>query len=78
MDLHASISVIHDCGCDVILAGPRYLEMDGAPAHTAKVVKQWLESNPRVHLLSLPKSSTHEVNPTDGWNASVPASESGD
>lgn len=52
--------------------------MDGAPAHTAKVVKQWLESNPRVHLLSLPKSSTHEVNPTDGWNASVPASESGD
>ncbi len=45
--------------------GPLFLVLDGAPAHTAKVVRKWIEANPRVQVLWLPKYSAHEVNPAD-------------
>ncbi len=45
--------------------GPLYLVMDGAPAHTAKVVGKWLAANPRIQVLRLPKYSAHEVNPAE-------------
>lgn len=45
--------------------GPLYLVMDGAPTHTAKIVKEWLTANPRVQVLRLPKYSAHEVNPAE-------------
>jgi transposase len=45
--------------------GPLYLAMDSAPAHTAKVVRKWLEANSRIQALWLPKYAAHEVNPTE-------------
>jgi transposase len=45
--------------------GPLYLVLDGAPAHTAKIVKKWLAANPRIQALFLPKYSAHEDNPTE-------------
>ncbi|MHB1414707.1 MAG: IS630 family transposase [Chloroflexota bacterium] len=46
-------------------AGPLFLVLDGAPAHTAKVVQKWLAANPRVQVLWLPKYSGHEANPAE-------------
>lgn len=46
-------------------AGPLFLVMDGAPAHTAKKVQAWLKANPRVQVLWLPRYSGHEANPTE-------------
>jgi DDE superfamily endonuclease len=34
--------------------GRLYIALDGAPAHTAKVVQRWAEAHPRVLLLRLP------------------------
>ena len=45
--------------------GPLFLVMDSAPAHTAKVVRRWLEANPRLQALWLPKYSAHEANPAE-------------
>ncbi len=45
--------------------GVLYLALDGAPAHTAKVVQRWLEANPRVKVLWLPKYSAHKHNPVE-------------
>jgi transposase len=45
--------------------GPLFLVLDGAPAHTAKIIERWLEANPRVRLLWLPKYSAHEENPVE-------------
>jgi transposase len=45
--------------------GPLYLVLDGAPTHTAKVVRTWLVAHPRVQLFWLPKYSGHEDNPTE-------------
>jgi transposase len=45
--------------------GPLFLVLDGAPAHTAKVVQKWLAANPRVQVLWLPKYSAHEANPAE-------------
>jgi hypothetical protein len=45
--------------------GPLYLVLDGAPAHTAKVVQKWLTANKRVEVLWLPKYTAHEVNPAE-------------
>ena len=46
-------------------AGPLYLALDQAPAHTAKVVQVWLKSHPHVTLLWLPKDAAHEFNPVE-------------
>ncbi len=45
--------------------GVLYLVFDGAPAHIAKVVYKWLEANPRVVVLWLPKYSAHKHNPVE-------------
>lgn len=45
--------------------GPLFLVMDGSPCHTAKVVKAWLATHPRVQVLWLPKYAAHEVNPVE-------------
>ena len=45
--------------------GPLYLVLDGAPAHTATIIKAWLAANPRVQVLWLPKYSAHEANPAE-------------
>ena len=45
--------------------GTRYLALENAPTHTAKVVQRWLVAHPRVHALWLPKYAAHEVNPVE-------------
>jgi transposase len=45
--------------------GLRYLALDNAPTHTAKVVQRWLAAHPHVQLLWLPKYGAHEVNPAE-------------
>lgn len=45
--------------------GRLYLVLDGAPTHTAKVVKRWLVAHPRVQVLWLPKYAAHDVNPAE-------------
>lgn len=45
--------------------GPLYIALDGAPAHTAKVVARWAERHPRVTLLRLPAYAAHEENPVE-------------
>jgi hypothetical protein len=45
--------------------GPLSLVVDGAPAHTAKVVQAWLAAHPRVRALPLPKDAGHEDNPVE-------------
>jgi len=45
--------------------GPLYLVLDSAPTHTAKVVRRWLATHPRVQVLWLPKYAAHEVNPAE-------------
>ncbi len=50
--------------------GTLYLALDSAPTHTAKVVQRWLEANPRVVVLWLPKYSAHKHNPVERvWGA---------
>jgi transposase len=46
-------------------AGRVYIAMDGAPAHTAKVVQRWAEAHPRVTLLRLPTYAAHDENPVE-------------
>jgi len=45
--------------------GTLYLVLDGAPTHTAKVVRAWLATHPRVQVLWLPKYTGHADNPTE-------------
>ncbi len=45
--------------------GALYMALDSAPTHTAKVVHSWLETNPRVRVLWLPKYSAHKHNPVE-------------
>lgn len=45
--------------------GALFLVLDGAPCHTAKVVRVWLAAHPRVQLLWLPKYAAHEANPVE-------------
>src|SRR5260370_322057 len=45
--------------------GQLYLALDGAPAHTAKVVQRWLAAHPRVIALRLPTYAAHRDNPAD-------------
>lgn len=45
--------------------GPLYLVLDSAPTHTAKVVRRWLATHPRLHVLWLPKYAAHEHNPVE-------------
>jgi hypothetical protein len=45
--------------------GTLYLALDNAPTHTAKVVRSWLATHPRVQALWLPKYGAHEVNPAE-------------
>jgi transposase len=45
--------------------GILYLALDGAPAHTAKVVERWLAAHPRVTLLRLPTYAAHRDNPAE-------------
>ncbi len=45
--------------------GVLYLALDSAPTHTAKVVQRWLEANPRVRVLWLPKYAAHKHNPVE-------------
>jgi transposase len=45
--------------------GPLYLALDGAPAHTAKIVERWLDAHPRVSILRLPTSAAHQENPVE-------------
>jgi transposase len=42
-----------------------YLALDGAPAHTAKVVQRWLAAHPRVSVLRLPTYAAHHENPVE-------------
>lgn len=44
---------------------PLALVLDGAPTHTAKVVRRWLLAHPDVQVLWLPKYTAHEVNPVE-------------
>lgn len=44
---------------------PMYLVLDNASIHHAKLVQQWLEEHPRVHLLFLPAYSGHRYNPIE-------------
>src|SRR5260370_8812680 len=46
-------------------AGRLYLALDGASAHTAKVVERWLAAHPRVILLRLPTYAAHQENPVE-------------
>jgi transposase len=45
--------------------GRVYIALDGAPAHTAKVVQRWAEAHPRVTLLRLPTYAAHDENPVE-------------
>jgi transposase len=45
--------------------GRLYIAMDGAPAHTAKVVQRWAAAHPRVTLLRLPTYAAHDENPVE-------------
>ena len=45
--------------------GPLYLVLDGAPTHTAKVVRTWLTAHPQVQVLWLPTDAGHEDNPAE-------------
>ncbi len=45
--------------------GQLYLALDGAPAHTAKVVQRWLAAQPRVIALRLPTYAAHRDNPAE-------------
>src|SRR5260221_243095 len=45
--------------------GVLYLALDGAPAHTAKVVERWLSTHPRVIALRLPTYAAHRDNPAE-------------
>jgi transposase len=45
--------------------GALYLVLDGAPAHTAKVVAKWLAAHPRVRVLWLPTYAGHDDNPAE-------------
>ncbi len=45
--------------------GTLYLVVDGAPTHTAKVVREWRAAHPRVQVLWLPKYAGHEDNPAE-------------
>ena len=45
--------------------GRLYLALDGAPAHTAKVVERWLAAHPRVIALRLPTYAAHRDNPAE-------------
>jgi hypothetical protein len=42
--------------------GRLYIALDGAPAHTAKVVQRWADAHPRVTLLRLPTYAAHDEN----------------
>jgi transposase len=44
---------------------PTYLVLDNASIHHAKLVQEWLEEHPRVHLLFLPAYSGHRYNPIE-------------
>ena len=44
---------------------PMYLVLDNASIHTAKLVQEWLQEHPRVHLLFLPAYSGHRYNPIE-------------
>jgi transposase len=45
--------------------GRVYIALDGAPAHTAKVVQRWADAHPRVTLLRLPTYAAHDENPVE-------------
>jgi transposase len=45
--------------------GRLYLALDGAPAHTAKVVERWLAAHPRVIALRLPTYAAHRDTPAE-------------
>jgi transposase len=45
--------------------GPLYLAMDNVQMHDAKVVRQYLATQPRVQVLWLPKYAAHELNPIE-------------
>jgi transposase len=45
--------------------GPIFLVLDNVITHDAKVVRAWLNSNARVHVLWLPKFAAHEANPVE-------------
>jgi transposase len=45
--------------------GVLYLALDGAPAHTARVVARWLAAHPRVIALRLPTYAAHRENPAE-------------
>ena len=45
--------------------GRLYIALDGAPAHRAKVMQRGAEAPPRVILLRLPTSATHDENPVE-------------
>jgi transposase len=45
--------------------GPLYLAMDNVAMHDAKLVRQYLATQPRVQVLWLPKYAAHEVNPIE-------------
>jgi transposase len=45
--------------------GRLYIAMDGAPAHTAKVVQRWAAAHPHVTLLRLPPYAAHDENPVE-------------
>ena len=45
--------------------GPLYFVLDSAPTHTAKLVQRWLATQPRLHVLWLPKYAAHEHNPVE-------------
>jgi transposase len=45
--------------------GRLYIALDGAPAHTAKVVQRWAEAQPRVILLRLPTYAAPDENPVE-------------
>ena len=45
--------------------GRLYIALDGAPAHTAKVVERWAAAHPQVTLLRLPTYAAHEENPVE-------------
>jgi transposase len=45
--------------------GHLYIALDGAPAHTAKVVQRWADAHLRVTLLRLPTYAAHDENPVE-------------
>ena len=50
---------------DCYPTGPLYFVLDSAPTHTAKVVQRWLATQPRLHILWLPKYAAHQHNPVE-------------